>query len=85
MDVFELLEAERKKAAERFDQPDPWELLGSKANMKRTAVISFILLFSSGCVVVGGYSGDRGWFVWPGTFLIFLVVAVWFLIFRKRK
>ena len=52
--------------------------------MKRIGLVSFILL-SSGCVVVGGYSTERGWFLWPGTLVIFLVVGVLFLILRRRK
>lgn len=42
------------------------------------------LMFSSGCVVVGGYSSGRGWFLWPGTIVIFLVLAVLFLVLRRR-
>jgi hypothetical protein len=52
--------------------------------MKRLSIITTLLLFSSGCVVVGGYSSGRGWFIWPGTFVILLVVAVLFLLFRRR-
>lgn len=57
--------------------------------MKRGRVkqVGFILLtlLSSSCVVVGGYSSDRGWFLWPGTIVIFLVGALLFLILRRRK
>jgi hypothetical protein len=51
--------------------------------MKQIAFILLTLL-SSGCVVVGGYSSDRGWFLWPGTIVIFLVVVL-FLLLRRRK
>jgi len=52
--------------------------------MKQTGIITVLLLLSSGCVVVGGYSSGRGWFIWPGTIGILLVVAVLFLLFRRR-
>ncbi len=52
--------------------------------MKQVGIITLLLLFSSGCVVVGGYSSGRGWFIWPGTIGILLVVAVLFLLFRRR-
>ena len=52
--------------------------------MKRLSIITLLLLLSSGCVVVGGYSSGRGWFIWPGTLGILLVVAVLFLLFRRR-
>ncbi len=52
--------------------------------MKQVGIISLLLLFSSGCVVVGGYSSGRGWFIWTGTIGILLVVAVLFLLFRRR-
>jgi len=52
--------------------------------MKQLGFLLLILL-CPGCVVVGGYSSERGWFLWPGTIVIFLVVAVLFLLLRRRK
>ena len=52
--------------------------------MKQFGIITLILLFSSGCVVVGGYSSERGWFIWPGTIVLLLVVALLFLFLRRR-
>ena len=52
--------------------------------MKQVGIITLLLLLSSGCVVAGGYSSGRGWFIWPGTIGILLVVAVLFLLFRRR-
>ena len=52
--------------------------------MKQLGVITLLLLLSSGCVVVGCYSSGRGWFIWPGTILVFLVVVVLFLLSRRR-
>ena len=52
--------------------------------MKKVGVVSLILMLTSGCVVVGGYSSERGWYLWPGTIVIFLVIAVIFLLFRRR-
>ena len=53
--------------------------------VKRIGLISIILIMLPGCVVVGGYSSERGWFLWPGTIVIFLVVAVFVLLLRRRK
>jgi hypothetical protein len=52
--------------------------------MKQIVVITLLLLVSSGCVVAGGYSSGRGWFIWPGTIGILLVVAILFLLLRRR-
>ena len=52
--------------------------------MKQIVVITLLLLLSSGCVVAGGYSSGRGWFIWPGTLGLLLVVAVLFLLLRRR-
>jgi hypothetical protein len=52
--------------------------------MKQLGIITLLLLFSSGCVVAGGYSSGRGWFIWPGTLGLLLIVAVLFLLFRRR-
>ncbi|HET6646838.1 MAG TPA: hypothetical protein VFH01_05895 [Pyrinomonadaceae bacterium] len=53
--------------------------------MKQIAIIFVALFFSSSCVVVGGYSSERGWFLWPGTIVIFLVFAVLFFLFKRRS
>ena len=52
--------------------------------MKQIVLITLLLLFSPGCVIAGGYSSGRGWFIWPGTIGILLVVAVVFLLLRRR-
>jgi hypothetical protein len=53
--------------------------------MKRIGIITLILVLLPGCVVVGGYSSDRGFFLWPGTIVIFLVGVVLLLFFRRRR
>jgi membrane protein implicated in regulation of membrane protease activity len=53
--------------------------------VKRIFIILFLLLSSSGCVFVGGYSSDRGLFIWPGTIVIFVIVAILFLLLRRRR
>jgi hypothetical protein len=52
--------------------------------MKQFGIITFLLLLSSGCVVAGGYSSGRGWFIWPGTIGILVIVAVLLLLLRRR-
>jgi hypothetical protein len=52
---------------------------------KRLGIALVMLLCGSGCVVVGGYSSDRGFFLWPGTIVIALVVILLFLILRRRR
>lgn len=47
-------------------------------------VAPLFLLASTGCVVVGGYSSGRGWFLWPGTFGLLLLGIILFLLFRRR-
>jgi len=51
--------------------------------MKQLGIIALLLL-SSGCVGAGGYSSGGGWFIWPGTIGILVLVAVLFLLFRRR-
>jgi hypothetical protein len=52
--------------------------------MKQIVIITLLLVLSSGCVVAGGYSSGSGWFIWPGTIGILLVVAVLFLLLKRR-
>ena len=53
--------------------------------MRLFAISLLVAAFSSGCVVVGGYSSGRGFFIWPGTFVILLVVVILFLFLRRRR
>jgi len=52
--------------------------------VKKVGIVSLILMLTSGCVVVGGYSSGRGWYLWPGTIVIFVVVAVIVVLLRGR-
>jgi hypothetical protein len=51
----------------------------------RIGLFAIILTMLPGCVVVGGYGSERGWFLWPGTIVIFLVVALFVLLLRRRR
>jgi len=50
----------------------------------KSAIASLLLLASSGCIVVGGYSSDRGFWIWPGTIVLLVVALILFLLFRRR-
>jgi hypothetical protein len=50
----------------------------------RTAIALLLLLSSRGCIVVGGYNSGRGWFIWPGTFVLLIVGLILFLLFKRR-
>ena len=51
----------------------------------RTLIAGLLGLASTGCIVVGGYSSERGWFIWPGTFVLLGIALVLFLLFRRRR
>ena len=53
--------------------------------MKQTVVITLLLFFSSGCIVAGGYSSGRGWFIWPGTIGILLFLRSYFFFSDDAK
>jgi fatty acid desaturase len=62
-------------------------LRGLETNVKlKLAVASLLLLASTGCVVVGGYSSGRGFWLWPGS-IVFLLIGLFLLlmmVFRRR-
>jgi hypothetical protein len=52
----------------------------------KIAIASLLLLASTGCVVVGGYSSGRGFWLWPGSIVLLIVGLLLFLLmfFRRR-
>lgn len=59
--------------------------------MKQSRVTRVLLFLAaiafgaSGCVVVGGYSSDRGLWIWPGTFVFLAIAALLFFLLRRRR
>lgn len=51
----------------------------------REVLIALLLLSSTGCIFVGGYSSDRGFFIWPGTFVLLAIALAVFLLMRRRR
>jgi hypothetical protein len=52
----------------------------------KLAISMLMLLASTGCVVVGGYSSVRGFWLWPGS-IVFLLIGLLLLglmFFRRR-
>jgi hypothetical protein len=50
----------------------------------RELLVALLLLSSTGCIVAGGYSSGRGWFIWPGTFVVVVVILLLFFLLRRR-
>ena len=60
--------------------------------MRRTAATVFALALAAatlqtGCVFVGGYSSDGGFYVWPGSILLTaaFILLLWWLARRRRR
>jgi hypothetical protein len=53
--------------------------------MKRTAVVllPLLVLTQSSCVAVG-YSSNGGWFIWPGSLGLILILLLLFFFLRGR-
>ena len=51
----------------------------------RVATILLLLLSSTGCVVVGGYSSGRGFWIWPGSIVLLLVGVLLFVMFLRKR
>lgn len=58
----------------------------SHSQMCRALLVTVAtVLFTSGCVVVGGYSSGRGFWIWPGTFVLLAIGAVLLLLTLRRR
>jgi len=51
----------------------------------KAVIASLLLLASTGCVVVGGYSPGRGLWIWPGSIVILIVGVILFLMMILRR
>lgn len=59
-----------------------------KSLLTLKSLLTFALaltLTQTGCVVVGGYSNEGGWYLWPGSLVISAVVIGLWLLWRRRR
>ena len=51
---------------------------------RETKLLAILIYLSQASCVVVGYRSDSGWFLWPGGLTILVVIAVVFLLLRRR-
>lgn len=52
---------------------------------RRLTVPALLLALSQTACVVGGYSSEGGFFLWPGSIIITVVLVLLFLFMRRRS
>ena len=53
--------------------------------MKRTIVPALALALSQTACIVGGYSSEGGFSLWPGSLIITALLVLFFLYMRRRR
>ena len=53
--------------------------------MRRITIPALLLALSQSACVVGGYSSEGGFYLWPGSILITVVLVLLFLFMRRRR
>jgi hypothetical protein len=53
--------------------------------MKRTTVTALALALSQTACVVGGYSSEGGFYLWPGGIVVTILLVLLFLFMRRRR
>ena len=53
--------------------------------MRQTTVLALALALSQTACVVGGYSSEGGFSLWPGSVLVTIVLVLIFLFLRRRR
>lgn len=60
--------------------------LSSRFGKSCAAFFIALLLAQPSCVMVGGYSEEGGWYIWPGSLIITgVAILLLFLFSRRRK
>lgn len=58
---------------------------GTLAMRKILSLTVLLVMSQSSCILVGGYSSDGGWFIWPGSVVSILVILVVAFLFLRRR
>jgi hypothetical protein len=53
--------------------------------MRRIEALALLLALSQTACVVGGYSSEGGFFLWPGSIVLTVVLVLLFLFMRRRR
>jgi len=53
--------------------------------MRQTTVLALALALSQTACVAGGYSSEGGFFLWPGSIVVTIVLVLLFLFMRRRR
>ncbi|HEX8354303.1 MAG TPA: hypothetical protein VF611_15445 [Pyrinomonadaceae bacterium] len=53
--------------------------------MRRMSLAALALALSQTACVVGGYSSDGGFFLWPGSLVVTVLLVLLFLYMRRRR
>ena len=54
--------------------------------MDRASIGALCLaLTQPSCVVVGGYSSEGGWFIWPGSLGLLAIIVILLLLLRRGR
>jgi hypothetical protein len=53
--------------------------------MRRITIPTLLLALSQSACVVGGYSSEGGFFLWPGSIAVTIVLVLLFLLMRRRR
>jgi hypothetical protein len=53
--------------------------------MRRITLPALLLALSQTACVAGGYSSDGGFFLWPGSIVLTVVLVLLFLFLRRRR
>ena len=53
--------------------------------MGRTSLLALSLALLQTACIAGGYSSDRGFFLWPGSIVVTVVLVLLFLFLRRRR
>ena len=62
-----------------------WSMPKLDFSIRAVSLLVLLVLSTPGCILVGGYSSEGGFWIWPGTVVLLSIGVALILLIRRRR